>query len=523
MAATTLDLRQGSLAEHLLAHNLRHRPDYVAIAWNEQKWTYRQLADRAHTLARELTDRGLRPGEVMLIESEPTPAALSALLACWIIGAVVVPIDPATPAHRRDVIIESTKPVGIASQRPEQDATGLRLTIDLQRPEGRVCGRLHPERREPIAPPDTAYVLFTSGTTGTPKGIMMSHRAAIAFLTGVAQQVELPSTARLASYTSLTFDIFLIDWGIAAAAGAMVIQVPRTLLQQPQHFVDYLRRHSVTMVSGVPSAWTPVLRSAANELAACLSLDTVQLAGEGYPTELVHELRRVRPGLRVINGYGQSETIGCSFLSLPDPLPSTRTKVPIGPPHPGAEFIVVDDTGRRVAPGGTGELYLRSSALFSGYWQDDNATSRALVPAPDEPGSSRRVLRTGDMMRLENDGWYTFAGRVDHRVKVNGNRIELEEVEGTIAAHPDVEEAAAVVLQDDDHARLVALVTLGGTAADHTMEDLAGHCHDRLPQYMVPSPIFVVAELPRNTNGKLDRRHAQQLASQAMAPSFQQQ
>ncbi|MBB5123174.1 hypothetical protein FHS36_006653 [Streptomyces eurocidicus] len=230
----------------------------------------------------------------------------------------------------------------------------------------------------------------------------------------------------------------------------------------------------------------------------------------------MHALRRARPGVRLINVFGQSESIACSFLELPDPFPDDLRQVPVGPAYPGAEMLVLDEAGCAVGTGGVGELFLRSTALFCGYWQDPDATRRALVPLPGRPRCGERVLRTGDLLRREPGGLFSFAGRRDLQVKVGGNRVEPEEIEAHLTAHPKVEEALIVPVGGDLSTRLVALVACGMEAAGLEDESHAW-CGARLPSYMTPAYVLTVPALPRTVGGKLDRQAAHDIALRRVA------
>ncbi|GGV02781.1 hypothetical protein GCM10010211_82560 [Streptomyces albospinus] len=459
----------------------------------------------------------------MVVESDPVPSAVVAIVACSLLGAVYAPMAPGLPARRRQVTL------GILDPDVHVVASGLPVTPGVPvyarmadgrfMVEGEARDRLgRRERARQLS--GIAHVVFTSGTTGRPKGIMMSHSAVVAFFHGMARQVRVSADERLLSVAPLSFDFSLLDLGLAASAGATLVQVPRTLLRHPRRFVAYLARERVTQVNGVPSVWQPILAHAAAELSRCTALRTVLMGGEFYPVSLIRELRQARPGLRVVNAFGQSESIACSFLQVPDPVPEDLGQVPIGPPHPGAEYLLVDAQGRDVGVGESGELFLRSNALFAGYWRDAEATRRALVPPPGEPDSPERVLRTGDVLRREGNGTFSFVGRADLQVKILGNRVELEEVELALRAHPDVEDTVVTAVPSSRGTRLAALVASATRCSEQA--DLAGEvralCASTLPSYMVPTHVLLAPALPRTAAGKLDRAAAHAMVVRLLSP-----
>ncbi|WP_143179685.1 amino acid adenylation domain-containing protein [Streptomyces yunnanensis] len=498
------------------------RPGQVAVVRDDECLTYEELALGAECLAAELAERGIGHGDRVLVECDPIPQAVVVLVACSLLGAIYVPIAPDVPPARKAAIAAVARPAARAVAECQPVAAEIPVHMRLSPGSVAVSGGVtcSSERvRGGPAEHDVAYVIFTSGTTGRPKGITMTHRAALAFFRGMARQVPASPHHRVASFAPLNFDFSLLDLGWATGAGGTLVQVPRMLLRHPRRFVEYLARMDVSHVSGVPSIWSPVLRHATQELSACTSLRGLLIGGEAYPVELLRALRKALPGVRLVNAFGQSESIACSFLELPDPLPDDLRQVPIGPAHPGAEMLVLDDAGQEVGVGETGELFLRSTALFSGYWLDADATGRALVAPPGDPDSSERVLRTGDLLRREGDGLFTFAGRKDLQVKVHGNRVELEEVEAHLAAHPAVLEALVVTVDGDLGARLAALVAVvtGGEEQSRVEGELHAWCSTRLPHYMQPAYVLVVPALPRTAGGKLDRQAAHAMALRLIA------
>ncbi|MGD3106998.1 amino acid adenylation domain-containing protein [Streptomyces sp. YGL11-2] len=510
-----------SIGEYFLHAGLA-RPGQAAVLREDECLTYEDLALGAECLAAELAERGIGRGDRVLVECDPIPQAVVVLVACSLLGAIYVPVAPDVPLARKAAIAGAARPAAhaVAAGQPvaAEIPVRMRLSPGGVAVSGGVPGSSERVRGAPTEH-DVAYLIFTSGTTGRPKGIMMTHRAALAFFRGMARQLPASPQHRVASFAPLNFDFSLLDLGWATGAGGTLVQVPRMLLRHPRRFVEHLARMGVSHVSGVPSIWSPVLRHATQELSACTSLRGLVIGGEAYPVELLRALWKALPGVQLVNVFGQSESIACSFLELPDPLPDDLRQVPIGPAHPGAEMLVLDDAGREVGVGETGELFLRSDALFSGYWLDADATGRTLVPPPGDPEGGERVLRTGDLLRRERYGLFTFAGRKDLQVKIHGNRVELGEVESHLAAHPAVTEALVVTVNGDLGTRLAALVAVvtGGEEHHHVEEELRAWCSTRLPPYMQPTYVLVVPALPRTVGGKLDRRAAHGMALRLIA------
>lgn len=334
----------------------------------------------------------------------------------------------------------------------------------------------------------------------------MSHRASTAFFRAVHGLGILRPGDRVATASPLQFDFALFDIGITLGSGATLLPIPRERLRWPRRFVGFLKDAGAMHVHGVPSIWRPVLRNEPDGLAA-LGLRGVLFSGEQFPMHELRELRSLAPGARIINCYGPTESMACSFTDVPDPIPDDLELLPIGHAYPGAEMMIADERGRPVErPGVPGEIYLRAPALFSGYWDDPDTTARALVRDPLNPASGQIVLRTGDLAHRGPDGELYFRARVDSQVQIRGNRVELTEVERRIAEFPGVG-AAAVTVADGGSADpvLCAFVVGAPGAGDPDRLAVRAFCAEALPDYMVPSEIHVVGELPLTENGKVDR------------------
>jgi amino acid adenylation domain-containing protein len=490
-----------TLAGFLLAA-ARSTPDSAAVVeFGGRTTTYRELARQAESYARELARLGIDIGERVILESDTSAPAIAMLIACASMGLTFVPVSSETPDARLEMIIEATGPaLHLQAGDRAVDAPALARFgpdgLDVVRaPRRRV---LH--RRELVGT-DIAYIIFTSGSTGRPKGVVMSHRAVVAFYRGMLHYDIVGTTDRVASTSPLQFDFSLLDIGLALGSGAAVVPVPRTMLRWPSRFLRVLRETRATQVNGVPSIWRQVLRYAPDELAALEDLRGILFCGEEFP---LHELRRLRsllPEARLVNCYGATESMACSFTDVPDPVPD---RLSIGRAHPGAEMIILDNAGRPVPdPGVVGEIHLRSPALFTGYWDDPAATRAALVPDPLQPRTGQVVFRTGDLAYRDERDELHFCGRADAQVQIRGNRVELAEVERALLSCPGVTAGAALLLRPSEpDAELAAFVVV---TPEFDEARLGAHCASALPAYMVPGRVCVTDELPLTVNGKVDR------------------
>jgi amino acid adenylation domain-containing protein len=474
--------------------------------------TYRELQQQVDEYAAALSELGLDVGDRVVLEAHATGSSIAMLIACSTLGLPFIPVSPETPLARLQSIMSAVEPALHL-----QPVDGERLVDDGQVGVGRfgpaklVVERVpvaRVRRRREITPTDTAYMIFTSGTTGRPKGVVMSHRAIASFYGALAGQRIVGPGDRVATTSPLQFDFCLLDIGLALSSGAAIVPVPRELLRWPRRLVEFLQATGVTQVDGVPSIWYGALRHEPELVAGLTSLRGVLYSGENFPLNALRQLTGLLPQIEVYNCFGPTESMAFSVTPVPTPIPDDVERISIGFAYPGAEMTLIDEDGSPIdTPGVVGEIYMRAPSLFTGYWDDPEATRRALVPDPLNPRSGQLVLRSGDLAYRGPAGELYFCGRVDSQVKIRGNRVELGEVERKLVEFPGVSAAAAVVRQQaEGDPVLVAFIVLEPGTSDYDQSKLGAFCRESLPDYMVPRQIRVVEALPLNQNGKVDRR-----------------
>ncbi|MFD0426721.1 AMP-binding protein [Streptomyces parvus] len=504
------------------------KPAVVEYHENETGFlSYRQLQDRVTGYAKTLDELGLDMGDRVILEADTSASSIAAFLACSSRGLPFIPISPETPTKRLLSILDTIRPAfylqaddGRRDGIPEHIGTGRfggsGVTIE------RAAAPRVRHRREIVAA-DPAYVVFTSGTTGRPKGVVMSHRGILAFYRGMLQHGIVGPESRVATTAPLQFDFSLLDIGLALGTGATIAPVPRSLLRWPRRFVKFLRDAEITQVNGSPSIWRPVLRHESAQLAELGDrIRGVLYSGESFPLPEMRQLQELLPEARIVNCYGSTESIAASFTDVPRPLPKDMERMSIGYAHPGAEMMLVDDDGAPVTEqGADGHILLRSSALFTAYWDDPAATGEALVPDPAAPESGQVVFRTGDVATRGEGGELYLVGRADSMVKIRGNRVELGEVERRAAEFAGVAAASAVLMPRSgaDPVLAVFVVLTPEARKDGTFDEmgLCAFCMGDLPGYMAPQEIHVVDELPVTPNGKIDRPALREIGEAAAA------
>jgi amino acid adenylation domain-containing protein len=512
-----LPCHQRDFLHQFLLGAARYAPDRPAVVeWADTGrttvTTYRELDRQVATYASELGALGLDIGDRVLLESDTSSASIAMLLACSSLGLTFVPVSPETPEKRLLAIISTTEPAlhlqtgdGRREDIPAPVGTGrfTRAGLTVQRaPSPRV------RRRREATVTDPAYIIFTSGSTGRPKGVVMSHRAVVAFYRGMLTQRIVGPRDRVASTSPLQFDFSLLNIGLALGSGAAVVPVPQALVRWPRRFLNVLRDTGATQVNGVPSIWRQALRREPERLAALERLRGILFCGEDFPLPELRHLQELLPAVRLVNCYGSTESMACSFEDVPSPLPVETQRLSIGFAHPGAEMLLADASGNVIdAPGVTGEILLRSPALFSGYWDDPQATRAALVPDPVQPRSGQLVLRTGDLAYRGERGDLYFCGRKDSQVQIRGNRVELSEIERRLLDFPGVTATAVLLLeQPGGDPGLDAFVVLSPESPTPDASALRAFCAETLPAYMIPRTLRVLDALPTTAHGKIDRQ-----------------
>jgi amino acid adenylation domain-containing protein len=509
------DKWEPQLLHHYFLKSVKMKGHELAIISSDFSWTYDQLQEYALQFKDELLKANINIGDRVIIELDPCPQAVALILACSMIGAVFVPVSPDSPIQRVVQILKQTEAkLYIQSSSVQKDLTFLDncvLSAFLDRTtltffDFEVVIESNKQSNGVVLDTDLAYIIFTSGTTGMPKGIMMTHKAALSFFRALADYCSLLPGTRVGTIAPLQFDFALLDMGLAFGSGGTLVQVPRILVHHPKRFVHFLNKKEVIQMNGVPSIWSTLCNHAEVELTNLKSLQTIFYAGEYFPINHLRKIQKSIPSLkRIINCFGQSESIACSFIDVPNPIVEGIENVPIGYAHPGAEIILLNANLQQIhVENEIGEMYLRGSSLFSGYWKNEELTKEFLVPHPLRPDSSERVFKTGDRAYIGKDKHLYYVGRGDNQVQIMGNRVEPEEVERVVSSHPNVKDVAIVVLQQGEVLKLIAFV-ISNNRETLNEENVRLHCSHKLPHYMLPTQVKTVDCFPYTLNGKVDK------------------
>ncbi|MFJ1867448.1 amino acid adenylation domain-containing protein [Streptomyces sp. NPDC088097] len=506
---TTVPLRPVTVPE-LVAAQAARTPGATAVVSGATELSYRELDARANRLAAILQDHGVGPDVLVAVALPRSADLVVALLAVLKAGGAYLPIDPNYPAARVDLLLGTAAPaLVLAGRETAATVAGSRapvlhldeLGLDDPGLEGPAVDA--PELR--IGPDNLAYVMFTSGSTGIPKGVAVTHGGVVNGVRDLRRTVGVEAGSRMLAATSVNFDVSVFEIFTALTSGASV-EIVRDVLELAER-----GSWSGTTVSAVPAVFSALLDQMGTGAADGLDLDveTVVFAGEALSADLVHKVRRALPDVRVVNAYGQTESFYAATYTVP-PDSTETSAVPVGQPLANMRAHILGPELAPVPPGVIGELYV-GGLVARGYHQNAPATAERFVASPFGP-AGERMYRTGDLAQWDEDGRLKYAGRADDQVKVNGIRVEPTEIETALLAHPAIGRAVVTVCEDPaGKTRLVgyvAPVTADGAAGPDTgfsVADLRRFVAKRLPDYMVPALLVVLDRLPLSANGKLDR------------------
>ncbi|MBU8772068.1 AMP-binding protein [Cytobacillus oceanisediminis] len=505
---------QPTLLHHYFLQHVKCDPHQIAIISENRNWTYNEFNKISTKFSQDLSRFGAKCGDRIVIISDPNPEAIALITACSMNGLVFVPIDPTSPLDRVMSILETTEPTLIVMQKGKDKITShlkdaytfIIMEESVLRCENNsVSPSLQINNSNSVLETDLAYIVFTSGSTGKPKGIMMTHRAVLSFFRGLTDYCQLSTSDKVGSIAPLHFDFSLLDMGLAFGSGATLVQIPRKYANFPRFIFDYLLQTKVTQLNCVPTVWKLLISTCKEEIKLLHTLRQTLFAGEAFNRNDLIQLQKTRPDLRIINCFGHSESIACTFDDIPNPITEEAKVFSIGKGHPGVQMLLISEEGNLInEPNIIGEIYLRGASLFSGYWKDEKATQSALIDNFLRPHTREVIFRSGDLAFKDEKGNYFFIGRSDFQVKISGYRIELEEVERIIMSHKEVSEVIVLLIQETLTAFIIPKKVVKDT--EEFTYGVRKYCMDWLPNYMIPSHYKVMNQLPRFSNGKVNRQ-----------------
>ncbi|ASS75460.1 hypothetical protein CIG75_11050 [Tumebacillus algifaecis] len=510
-------LGQGQLVErkdHRCVHQLFEAqaekwPQALAVLMGEDRLTYAELNERANRLANILQAQGVGPGDLVGIRLERSPELIISILGVLKAGAGYVPVDPTHPEERQTYILQDAQ-VSVLLTSPAHTisaSASTSVTIDNQNGASIVMIRTEhhdhakaPREQGTVALENTMYVLYTSGTTGQPKGVVMPHRAMQNLIDWQLQDAKFIAGQRTLQYATITFDVSVQEIFSTLCSGGTLVLLTDEVRRDPMQLIPYLSSQQVERLFLPYVAFQQLAEAAEGLRDTSLHLCEIYTAGDQLQlTAPIKRLLQRLPGCTLYNHYGPTESHVVTSYRLPEE--TTDTMPPIGRPISGAAIRILDSQNQFVPLGVPGELCIGGQCLSNGYLNRPELTAERFILHEGE-----RFYKTGDRARWRTDGQIDYLGRLDHQVKIRGYRIEPGEIESVLRQHHNVLEAAVIPheLSPGDK-RLVAYLVARQQPALSSAE-LRDYLHDKLPEYMIPSLFMHLDTMPLNANRKLDRR-----------------
>ena len=495
--------------EELFRDQVNASPTSVAVSDTNRDFTYVELQDRAEQIATWLLERGLGVGSRVAVLLNRSFDSIASLFGIWKAGGVYLPLDPSYPRERLKYFLQDAQaqfllvePELIGTIEFPQDKT---LVLD---PSQELVTRETVRRGDfaPVRIDDPAYLLYTSGSTGEPKGVLMPHRAIANLIAWQKTHERLLVPARTLQFAPKCFDVSIQEIASTLTSGGTLVLIDEKQRLDPHALMEFIQVNRVQRVF-LPFVMIDAIVRVGKLVDVCHLRDIVS-AGESLKlTEPLRDFLRAHPECRLHNHYGPTEThvVTETMVSLADF--DEAAEASIGRPIPNCGCLILDQNARRVPRGAIGELYLSGACLSSGYFGKEDLTSERFVALPDLAGNSHhRFYRTGDLARWRYDGKLDFLGRADTQVKLRGFRIELGEIESILIQHPSIAQCVVILREDrPGDKRLVAYYTQCDAQPPSILE-LRESLGTKLPEYMVPAAYVRLDALPLTPSGKIDRR-----------------
>lgn len=498
---TTADYPRNTTLHAIFEAQAAKVPDRVAVIFDEQVLTYRELNEKANRLARRLREKGVKPESIVGVLAERSFEMLIGIYGILKAGGAYLPISPDYPEDRIQYLLADSETQILLTQRPYREAiTFAGVVMDI---EEEMNSPMESTNLQPInSPHNTAYIIYTSGSTGKPKGVVVEHKSVVNILTNLQNDYPLHTGDTYLLKTTFTFDVSITEiFGWFMGDGRLAI-LPPGGEKDVQTIVNTIATQKVTHLNFVPSMLQIFLDGLEVQGVSKLhSLRYIFVAGEAFPRELVRRCTAKLPMCTVENIYGPTEaTIYVTRYSTADLR--EETMVPIGKPLNNVKAYIIGKDRELLPIGVAGELCVAGDCLARGYFHRPELTEEKFMDHPFIPGE--RVYRTGDLARWLPDGNIEFLGRIDHQVKIRGFRIELGEIEARLLCYEPIKEATVIDRDDPEGGKYLSAYFVA--TREVTVGELREFLLKNLPEYMVPSYFTQLNQMPLNSNGKVDRK-----------------
>lgn len=502
-----------SLLQDFVSVNARRRADNLLIQNVNASITYGQMDSETNKLARYLIGMGVKRQDYVGLLLPKNISLFKSLIATLKADAVYVPLNVETPANRNRFILEqskchflfcdqSTEAMARELIEPLKVVTLIVITDDLATAE----------EDAPVTYQNTlddlAYVLYTSGSTGLPKGVMISHGSVMNYAEWTESYLDIKPHDRLSNHPGLFFDLSVFEIYSAFKSGASLHLVPPGISMFPVKIVDFIETNKLTIWNAVPSLYTFMARAKVLKPSRLAGLRLLTFNGEVMPTATVTAWMQACPKARFVNQYGPTETTCASlYYEIPEVPTDSSVPIPIGRPIANTTVFAFSEDGRKAAIDEVGEMHIMGAGLGKGYLHDPEKSANSYILNPLDPASGKIAYATGDLVKLRDDGNYDYVCRKDHQVKVMGFRVELGEIESSLNAFDYIATSAALGLphpQSGDNV-IIAFIVMKDEISEIDDTQLKKDIGRIIPHYMVPRIIIRLPQMPLTANGKIDR------------------
>ena len=510
---------KGHLIHSPLEYYARHTPDNPALSYQCEAMNYAALHIASNQFAHALIAQGAEPQDRIGLFVHKGFELVIAMYGVLKAGCVFVPLDPFMPVDRLCYILDdcdiniivSSDALAATLKKIESKNPLYVFGVDVDLPFTQSNWsdvKTYPDHVPDVEIIDQylGYIMYTSGSTGVPKGMMHTHNGSICYARWGEEHVQLNSADRVASHAPLHFDLSIFDFFSTLRAGATVVLVAETVTRFPASWTKNIEEEKISVVFTVPYTLITMLERGAMEKRDLSSLRWIMFGGEPFPPRQLRQLMSILTSVQFTNVYGPAEAPSCVCYDIPHSLPAGDEPLPIGVVSRNSEDIIINDNDDECEIDEAGELCIRSSTLTRGYWKRPDLNKDAFLYRDGDGPFPIVYFRTGDRVVRHSDGQLRFLGRSDRLIKTRGHRVELDEVEAAITSHIAVLEAAAFVVPDEFGSQVImAVVTLDRTKLE-AQHELLAHARSKLPPYAVPRSITLLDVLPHTSTGKVNRR-----------------
>lgn len=503
------------------AHLTRH-PDKIALTDGRISLTYSELSARSQRIADDLKNMGVAAQDRVVVFLPRSIASVMAIFGVLKADATYLPLDHKIPLERLRVILLDALPTAVICDKITKEtlsavlqssplpSVALLQLADFSNDTAigdplSICDKeVLKHRDRPVyvnQPDDLAYILYTSGSTGVPKGVMISHANVAVYADWACRHFNITESDRILSTAPFHFDMSTFDIYAALKAGATLYIAPEALTLFPQKLVDFIEQHEITLWKGVASLLMYMARTGCLKPGTMPHLKQVLFAGETLPTKYLIDWMTIYPEKSFYNAYGPTEATGVSVCYRINNIPDgPHQHIPIGVPRDDTGILLLDDECREVASGAVGELCISGPGLARGYFNDPIKTGKSFLVTDN----GMRIYKTGDLARFTSDGNIEFIGRKDRQLKYMGYRIEAGDIENALLAIPTVRDAAVCLAESSLNDGIRELVAFWEADEGVTAAQVLAELRCRVPAYMIPKKLIPVDRMPRCSRGKID-------------------